>query len=88
MQKHGSAELSGGVAPALRGVKGGHETSHKSALRSDWWRSSRTSLDSASLRGGFAGSKAKAPQGSAEALPAGGDFGGPRDPEGRLGCRS
>lgn len=61
------------MAPALHGLKGAHETPHKSTLRSDWWRSSRTSLDTASLRGGFAGSKAKAPQGSAKALPAGGD---------------
>ena len=53
------------VAPPLRGVKGAHETPHKSPLRSDWWRSSRTSLDPASLRGGFAGSKAKAARGVA-----------------------
>ena len=53
------------VAPALRGPKGGRETPHKSPLRSDWWRSSRTSLDPASLRGGLAGSKAKAARGDA-----------------------
>lgn len=46
------------VAPPLRRVKGAHETSHKSTLRFDWWRSSWTPLDSSPLRRGFAGSKA------------------------------
>lgn len=40
--------------PVLHGLKGAHGTSHKSPLRSDWWRLPRTSLDPASLRGGFA----------------------------------
>ena len=57
--------LRGPVAPALRGLKGANGTSHKSPLRSDWWRLPLTSLDPASLRGGFAGSKAKAARGDA-----------------------
>lgn len=58
--------LRGPVAPALRGLKGAHGTSHKSQLRSDLRRLPWTSLDPASLRGGFAGSKAKAAQGTAK----------------------
>lgn len=48
------------VARPLRGVKGAHESSHKSAGGADWWSLSRTSLDPSPLPGGFSGSEAKA----------------------------
>ncbi|RHD55617.1 DUF2958 domain-containing protein [Collinsella intestinalis] len=66
--------------PALHGLKGAHGTSHKSPLRSDWWRLPRTSLDPASLRGGFAESKAKAAQGAAKGFARKGERMGPRGP--------
>ena len=68
------------VAPPLRRVKGAHETSHKSTLRFDWWRSSWTSLDPSPLRRGFAGSKADDDaRRRLSALPA-----RARDPKGRV----
>ena len=50
------------VTPPLRGVRGAHETPHKSAPRSDWWGLPRTSPDPLRLGAALQGAKCKAPQ--------------------------